>query len=96
MDYKPGIGKVLVRLVDAEETTAGGLIIAQTAVEQTNQATVIAVGKGRTSDTGIVFDIPVSVNDVVMFSKGAGVVIAIDGEELLVLREEDIFAILEE
>jgi chaperonin GroES len=96
MDYKPGIGKVLVKLVDAEETTAGGLIIAQTAIEQTNQATVIAVGKGRTSDAGIVFDIPVNVNDVVMFNKGAGVVIAIDGEEMLVLREEDIFAILEE
>jgi chaperonin GroES len=96
MDYKPGVGKVVVKLMNPEKTTAGGLILAETAVDQTNRGTVMAVGKGKMSDAGVVIDIPVSVNDVVMFSTGAGVVVAIDSEEMLVLREEDIFAIVEE
>lgn len=95
MDFKPGKGKVLVKLTDADTVTTGGIVLVNDAVEKPNQAVVLAVGSGQVTDLGVTIDIPVKVGDQIMFGKGAGQAVRFDGQDMLVLREEDIFAIVE-
>jgi chaperonin GroES len=86
---------VLVKRIAEEEKTKGGIIIPDTAKEKPQQGTVIAVGKGKRDEDGKVTPLDVKAGDRVLFSKYAGTEIKIEGEEHLILREEDILGIVE-
>lgn len=96
MKFKPGSGKVLVKVSNAETVTSGGIVLADPAIEQPTEAVVLAVGKGKESKEGVIIEIQVAVDDRVMFSKGTGQPVKLEGEDYLVLREEDIFAVIED
>ena len=89
--------RVLVRRADAETKTASGFFIPDSSVEKANKGTVIAMGPGKSTKDGVIIPIAdIQVNDVVMFSQGAGISVKVNGEDFLVLKEEEIFAISEE
>ncbi len=92
---RPLHDRVIARRVDAEEKTAGGIIIPDTAKEKPIQAEVIAVGPGARDDSGKVIAMEVKVGDIVLFTKWGGTEIKIDGEDLLVLKESDIIGIVD-
>ena len=93
MKLQPLGDKIVVRSSEAEETTASGLVIPDTAKEKPQQGEVLAVGAGRRSEqTGELIPVDVSVGDVVVYSKYGGTEITVDGEDLLVLRESDVLA----
>jgi chaperonin GroES len=85
--------RVVVRPQDAEETTAGGLIIPDTAKEKPQKGTVVAVGPGKV-ENGTKVDMSVSEDDVVLYGKYAGTEVTIDNEDLLIMRESDILGIV--
>ncbi len=87
--------RVLVKRIEEQETVRGGIIIPDTAKEKPQEGEVIAVGKGKTNDEGKVFPLNVKAGDRVLFGKYAGTEIKIDGEEFLIVREEEILGILE-
>jgi chaperonin GroES len=87
---------VVVRRVEAENTTAGGIIIPDSAAEKPNRGEVVAAGPGALLDSGEIRALSVSVGDRVLFGKYASSEIEIDGEELLIIKESDILAILEQ
>jgi chaperonin GroES len=95
MKIRPLNDRVLVRLKDEETKTAGGIVLPDSAQEKPMQGTVIAVGNGKVISDGSVRALDVKVNDVVLFGKYAGTEIKVNGEELLMMREEDILAISE-
>jgi chaperonin GroES len=96
MKIRPLHDRVVVRRQEEEETTSGGIVLPGSAKEKPNQGEVIAVGVGRILDNGDVRPIDVSVGDVVVFGKYAGSdTIEVDGEELVILSESDIKAIVE-
>ena len=96
MNLKPLSDRVVVRRVDSESVTKGGIVIPDAAAEKADQGTVLAVGPGkRNKDTGEVIALDVQVNDRVLFGKFAGQTIKVDGEELLILKEEDILAVIQ-
>jgi len=95
MNLKPLSDRVVVRRVDSEAVTKGGIVIPDAAAEKADKGTVLAVGPGRTTDAGTVIPVDVNVDDRVLFGKFAGQVVKVDGEELLVLKEEDILAVIE-
>ena len=88
-------GKVLVKPSEAEEKTASGIIIPDTAKEKAQEAEVIAVGPGRVLDSGARSAVSVNVGDLVLFGQYAGTEVKVDGTEHLILREDDILAVLE-
>ena len=92
---RPLNDRVLVRLVESEDKPASGIIIPDTAKEKAQEAEVIAVGPGRVLDSGVRSAVSVNVGDLVLFSKYAGTEVKIDGTEHLILREDDILAVLE-
>jgi chaperonin GroES len=94
-NFRPLYDRVLVKRLSPEERTAGGLFLPETAKEKPQQAQVIAVGTGRVSKSGDVRPLTVKQGDVVLFGKYAGDEIKLDGEEHIILREEDILAIIE-
>ncbi len=94
MSFKPLSDRVLVKRVDVEEKTAGGLFIPETAKEKPSRAEIIAVGPGKVLDNGTRVALEVKVGDIVLFGKYAGSEIKLDGVEHLVMREEDILAIV--
>ena len=96
MGFRPLHDRVLVRRVEADEKTAGGIIIPDTAKEKPQEGTVIAVGAGKLSDKGDRQPLEVKEGDRVLFAKYGGTEFKLDGEDLLVLRESDILAILED
>jgi len=87
--------RVLVRRLAEEEVSKGGIIIPDSAKEKPAEGEIIAVGKGRVSDEGKVTPLDVKVGDKVLFSKYSGTDVKIDGEEYLIMREDDILAIME-
>ena len=87
--------RVLVRRIEEGETVRGGIIIPDTAKEKPQQGRVIAVGKGKTEKDGKVTPLDVKVGDTVLFGKYSGQEIKIDGDDRLIMREEEILAILE-
>ncbi len=87
--------RVLVRRMDANEKTNGGIIIPDAAQKKQDKAVVVSIGTGSKNTNGDSIPIPVSVNDIIMFAKYTGQEITVDGEELLILRTEDIIAIVE-
>jgi chaperonin GroES len=95
MNIRPLHDRVIVRRLEEERTTAAGIVIPDTATEKPNRGKVIAVGKGKTNDKGEVRPMEVKVGDVVLFGQYAGSKVKIDGEELLVMSEDDLMAVLE-
>ncbi|MEN0064102.1 MAG: co-chaperone GroES [Myxococcota bacterium] len=95
-NFRPLYDRVLVKRVESEQKSAGGLFIPETAKEKPQQAEVIAVGTGRLTDKNETVDLVVKPGDRVLFGKYAGDEIKIDGEEHIILRESDILAIVEE
>ena len=94
MKFRPLYDRVLVKRLSGESKSAGGLIIPDTAKEKPQEAEVIAVGNGRVLDGGKVREMTVKVGDKVLFGKYTGDEIKLDGEEHVILREEDILAVL--
>ncbi|MBM4367362.1 MAG: co-chaperone GroES [Deltaproteobacteria bacterium] len=94
MNFRPLYDRVLVKRLQSENRTAGGLIIPDTAKEKPQEAEVVAVGNGRVLDNGSVRAMSLKVGDKVLFGKYTGDEIKLDGEEHLILREEDILAVL--
>ena len=86
--------RILVRRVEEGETVRGGIIIPDTAKENPQEGKVIAAGKGKSNDEGKVFPLDVKAGDSVLFGKYSGTEIKIDGEELLIMREEEVLGIL--
>ncbi|MGE0082482.1 MAG: co-chaperone GroES [Thiohalomonadaceae bacterium] len=95
MNIRPLHDRVIVRRLEEERTTAAGIVIPDTATEKPNRGKVIAVGKGKTNDKGEVRPMEVKVGDVVLFGQYAGTKVKVDGEELLVMSEDDLMAVLE-
>lgn len=96
MKIKPLHDRVLVRRLEQEEKTAGGIIIPDTAKEKPQQGEVLAVGSGARDDSGKVIALDVKVGDIVLFAKWGGTEVKVDGEDLLVMKESDIIAIVED
>ncbi len=94
MAFRPLHDRVLVRRIEAEEKTAGGIIIPDTAKEKPQQGEVIAVGPGKVSDEGKRIEPEVKVGDKVLYGKYSGTEVTIDGEQYLILRESDVLAIV--
>lgn len=95
MKFRPLYDRVLVKRVTTENKSAGGLIIPDTAKEKPQEAEVIAVGAGRALEDGKVRPMTLKVGDRVLFGKYTGDEIKLDGEEHIILREEDILAVVE-
>ena len=96
MNLKPLHDRVLVKRVQEEETTKGGIIIPDTAKEKPIKGEIVAAGPGKVADDGKRIEMTVKTGDKVMFNKYAGTEVKVDGEELLVMREDDIVAIVED
>ena len=96
MQLNPLHDRVVVKRVDADTKTASGLIIPDTASEKPDQGIVVAVGPGKRTQEGTVIPMSVNVNDKVLFGKFAGQSVKIKGEEVLILTEEEIYAVIEE
>jgi chaperonin GroES len=94
MNLKPLSDRVVVRRVDSESVTKGGIFIPDAATEKADQGTVLAVGPGKRNKEGNIVALDVGVNDRVLFGKFAGQTVKVDGEELLILKEEDILAVI--
>ena len=94
MKIKPLADRVVVKPSEAEEKTKGGIIVPDTAKEKPVWGEVIAVGPGRVSDDGKTIATEVKVGDKVLYGKYSGTEVTIDGEELLIMRESDLFAIM--
>ncbi len=95
MKIRPLGDRILVKRLDVEEKTAGGLYIPDTAKEKPIQAKVVAVGSGRRLEDGTIRPLDVKAGDTVLFSKWGGTEVKIDGEEHLIMREEDVLAVVE-
>ena len=86
--------RILVRRVEEAETTRGGIIIPDTAKDKPQEGEVIAVGKGKSNDEGKVFPLAVKEGDRILFGKYAGTEIKIDGEDFVIMREQDVLGVL--
>ena len=95
MAFRPLHDRVVVRRIEAEEKTKGGIIIPDTAKEKPQQGEVIAVGPGARDENGKVQPLDVQVGDRVLFGKWSGTEVKIDGQDLLIMKESDIMGVLE-
>ena len=95
MNIRPLHDRLVVRRKEEERTTPGGIVIPDSAAEKPSTGEVIAAGKGKITDSGDVRALDVKVGDVVYFGKYAGTELKVDGEELLIRREDDIIAVVE-
>jgi chaperonin GroES len=96
MKFRPLHDRVVVRRIEAEEKSAGGIIIPDTAKEKPSQGEVIAVGPGGRDEPGKLIPIDVKEGDRVLFGKWSGTEVKIDGQELLIMKESDIMGIIDE
>ncbi len=94
LSIKPLADRVIVRAAAAEEKTKSGIIIPDTAKEKPSRGEIVAVGEGKTADSGSIIKPQVKVGDHVLYGKYAGTEITVDGEDLLMMRESDVFAVL--
>ena len=94
MGFRPLHDRVLVRRVEAEEKTAGGIIIPDTAKEKPQTGEVVSVGPGGRDEAGKLIPIDVKKGDTVLFGKWSGTEVKIDGEELLIMKESDIMGVI--
>ncbi len=95
MSIRPLHDRVLVRRVEEEKTTPGGIVIPDTAAEKPMQGEVVAVGNGKIQDNGEVRSLDVKAGDKVLFGKYSGTEVKVGNEDLLVMREDDIMGIIE-
>jgi chaperonin GroES len=95
MNIRPLHDRVLVRRMEEESTTAGGIVLPGSAAEKPNQGEIIAAGKGRIMENGDVRPLDVKVGDKVLFGQYSGSTVKVEGEELLMMREEDIMGVIE-
>ena len=94
MAFRPLHDRVLVRRIEAEEKTAGGIIIPDTAKEKPSEGEIVAVGSGTKAEDGKVTPLDVKAGDRVLFGKWSGTEIKLDGEDLLIMKESDIMGII--
>jgi chaperonin GroES len=95
MKLRPLHDRVIIKRLDNERKTASGIVIPDSAAEKPDQGEVLAVGNGKIGDDGKVRPVGLKVGDKVLFGKYSGQTVKVDGEELLVMREEDIMAVVE-
>ena len=95
MKFRPLHDRVVVRRLDAEEKTAGGIIIPDTAKEKPMEGEVIAVGPGARDETGKLVPLDVKEKDRILFGKWSGTEVKLDGQDLLIMKESDILGVLE-
>ena len=95
MKIRPLHDRVIVKRIEEERKSAGGIVIPDTAAEKPDQGEIVAVGKGKKDDQGKLIPIDVKVGDRVLFGKYSGQTVKVEGDELLVMREEDLFAVVE-
>ena len=94
MAFRPLQDRVVVRRIEAEEKTAGGIILPDNAKEKPSEGEVIAVGNGARDDSGNLIPMDVAVGDKVLFGKWSGTEATLDGEELLIMKESDIMGVI--
>ena len=94
MAFKPLHDRVLVRRVESEEKTSGGLIIPDSAKEKPSEGEIVAVGSGAKAEDGTVTPLDVKAGDRVLFGKWSGTEVKLDGEDLLIMKESDIMGII--
>jgi chaperonin GroES len=95
MTFRPLHDRIVVKRITADEKTAGGIIIPDTAQEKPQQGEVIAVGPGARNEKGEIVALDVKVGDTVLFGKWSGTEVKIDGQDLLIMKESDVMGILE-
>ena len=95
LNLKPLGGRVVVEPIEAEDITAGGIFLPETAKEKPQKGTIVACGEGERDDKGKRIPMDVKVGDVVLFNKYAGTEIKVDGKKVMILRENEILAIIE-
>lgn len=95
MNLRPLHDRVIVRRMAEETTTASGIVIPDNAAEKPSRGEIVAAGNGKITDSGDLRPLAVKVGDKVLFGKYAGTEVKVDGEELLVMREDDIVAVIE-
>ena len=95
MALRPLQDRVIIKRLANERTTASGIVIPESAAEKPDQGEVVAVGPGKKTDNGTLIALEVKVGDKVLFGKYAGQAVKVDGEELLVINEDDILAVVE-
>jgi len=96
MNIRPLHDRVVVRRLEEETTSAGGIVLPDSATEKPSQGEVLAIGPGKTLDNGDLKPLDVKVGDKVIFGQYGGSTVKIDGEELLILNESEIFGVLED
>ena len=96
MKFRPLHDRVVLRRLEGEEKTKGGIIIPDTAKEKPQEGEVVAVGTGARSDEGKVTPLDVKAGDKILFGKWSGTEVKIDGEDLLIMKESDIFGVIED
>ncbi len=94
MKLRPLHDRVIVKRLEEEKKTASGIVIPDTAAEKPDQGEVLAIGPGKKNEDGKLFPVDVKVGDKILFGKYSGTTVRVDGEELLVMREEDIMAVV--
>jgi len=95
MKIRPLHDRIIVKRLEEERKTASGIVIPDTAAEKPDQGEVVAVGKGKVLDDGKVRNLEVKVGDRILFGKYSGQTVKVEGEELLVMREEDVMGVIE-
>jgi chaperonin GroES len=95
MNIRPLHDRVVVRRMEEERTSAGGIVIPDSATEKPSTGEILAVGNGKITDSGEVRALDLKVGDKVMFGKYSGTEVKVDGEDLLIMREDDIMAVVE-
>ncbi|RCX07353.1 co-chaperone GroES [Extensimonas vulgaris] len=95
MKLRPLHDRVIVKRIESETKTASGIVIPDNAAEKPDQGEVLAVGPGKKNDKGELSPMSVKVGDRVLFGKYSGQTVKVDGEELLVMKEDDLFAVIE-
>ena len=96
MKFRPLHDRVVVKRIEAEDKTAGGIIIPDTVKEKPSQGEVVAVGPGGRDEAGKLIPIDIRAGDRVLFGKWSGTEVKIDGEDLLIMKESDIFGVIED
>ena len=96
MKFRPLHDRVLVRRIDEEEKSAGGIIIPDTAKEKPSEGEIIAVGSGARNENGEITPLDVQVGDLILFGKWSGTEVRIDGEDLLIMKETDVMGVIDQ
>ena len=96
MAFRPLHDRILVRRIEADEKTAGGIIIPDTAKEKPQEGEVVAVGPGARDESGKLIELDVKVGDRILFGKWSGTEIKLDGEDLLIMKESDVMGVIDQ